>query len=250
MGATTRITDVTEATALSGLTMIFQNLLETGKRLSIKLETLTNGSLDQKANIPIAITSAIADVWNIIDSIRRIELIYKFLPIKTTGRLLILVEKIKMVRDSYHHIDERINEHYSKVGGSVYGDLKWRYRPDKDSQEVLNMMLASAHHITEQSKGRNMGQVEKEEFKDNVGIYDVQLIHIGKKKRNDSLNEIVINLDEAKSIIDEIILELEYYYSGTIIKAGDNNIPARSLPQVIGIRMKAQAFKDLKEKRK
>jgi hypothetical protein len=241
-GATTRITDVPEATALSGLIMIFQNLFETTNRLSSKLENLTNGSIKDQKDIPIYITSAIADVWSIIDSIKRIGLVYKFLPLQAPQQLIDLVDQVKLVRDSFHHIDERINEHYSLFGGSVYGDVKWRYRPDKNSQEVLNLMLASAHHITPEIQNRHMGQVELEEFKNKIGVYDVQLIHVGKKTRKEKINEVVIKMDNAIGIIDDIILKLEYHYSETIIKAGDTNVPSRSLPRVIGIRLKTEAF--------
>ncbi|RYE14123.1 MAG: hypothetical protein EOP45_20120, partial [Sphingobacteriaceae bacterium] len=115
-----------EAIALDGLRVIFQTLAESTARLERKLldvvanaKPMTYGdSIFYEAQVTY--TSVMSEIWIVVDNIYRASLFLNLIP-EISNSVAVLAynqinSEVKGLRDSLHHIDERIQRYFARIG--------------------------------------------------------------------------------------------------------------------------------------
>ena len=255
LGTALTLPSAIEGIAVDALRIIFQNLYETGERLENKLISIsiTSSDLDDsEPDIYVAYNSILGDAWTIIDGIRRLELVLKYItgvPKKISEDLQEIFDKIKSVRDSFQHIDERIDLHFSNIGGSVFGELFWRFRENIDERENLCCIVSGISR-----KARNTDVEtgpELEQFSQNVGVYDLSLIYIKRdSRRSPNHSKVIVSIDEAIKHVNALISHLEDQYSRFYESLDKTEKLKGSLPYKINLRVTSEAFARNKENKK
>lgn len=245
-----------EGIAVDGLRVIFQTLNESYNRLETKLLSVSDGSIDlddSKPGAHIAYSSIMGDVWIIIDNIRRINLLLSYIPgipdTVITKSFINLMLDVKNIRDSFHHVDERIEHYYNHTGGSIFGELLWRYRPDVNQQEDLKCLISG---VSRRARHTELSVYpEHPDFSSSVGVYDIALMYIKKDgKKSSTHSKVVVNLDGAAHHINSLIDYLEERYT-THYQALDLTSPLKgSGPNIIAFRLNESAWEREKAKRK
>lgn len=248
--------DVKEGIAIDGLRVIFQNLHEAYERLKEKLLAVSNGSVnldDKEPEAHIAYSSIMGDTWIIVDNIRRVQLLLDLIlgipPTILDGAFTSKMADIKDIRDSFHHINERVEQHYNTIGGSVFGELIWRYRPDANQQEELKCLISG---VSRRARHIELGTwPEHADFVSCTGIYDIALMHIKKDGRKSiTHSKVIVNLDDAAKHINSLIEYLEQRYSNHY-KSLDLTSPVKgSGPNIISLKLSESAWEREKAKRK
>lgn len=67
-------------------------------------------------------------VWGIVDNTQRFIKVYRLLPSASNGKILDSIECIKPFRNTFEHLDERIDEAFLKVKFPFWGSLTWVYK--------------------------------------------------------------------------------------------------------------------------
>ncbi|OGX87090.1 hypothetical protein [Hymenobacter glacialis] len=248
-----------EAVAIDGLRMIFQTLEEASIRLDSKLSELKTNPFTKEPNMTIsheeqiAYTSIMAEVWIVIDNIRRIELLIKFIPNVATSlagaEFQEVLKEIKDLRDSLHHINERVNKYFAARGESIVGNIFWRYRKAPGITEELNCLMSGIRRINVGTI--HMGQPQEERFLERLGNYDLRISYVRDpwnpvtKKRTGKIEEVEVNLENAIQVVNRLILFVHHKYIKFCQKALATpgfKTTAIMFPTVVGIGLRQEAW--------
>ncbi|MBO3273528.1 hypothetical protein [Hymenobacter defluvii] len=189
----------------------------------------------------------IAEVWEIMDAMRRAQRFWPIVKLPTDNQARRVMDNIKAVRDSFQHLDERLEQYFQDAGDSVFGDIYWRYRPTSDAQEEV-YTWATGVTIGPANFTKAGIRTNDERFLGQTGVYDFNLIYIerelrhqGKKLRHPKHKYIQISLDEAAAVFNQTIHQLDVQSKELIETwqkaAGHERLPIRGLPPVL-IRLK------------
>lgn len=109
----------------------FEMIESNYKLLDIHLKNFSNET-KKKQNV----SEAFGIAWNIIDNTSRLIKLYKKLPSKTNHQMTVNVSNINIFRNTFQHLDERINESLLKNRVPYYGVIYWFYKDFKNKQTV------------------------------------------------------------------------------------------------------------------
>ena len=143
---------------------------------------------------------------------------------------------MKALRDSLHHIDERVVQHFSQVGGSVLGDVSWYYRRTVDEDERIFVVLP----------GINRHPKENYTIQTNPsitvtpahGVYGLTLQYVSRQytpntsRHNWPHVTTYIVIDNAIAVINQLIIFLVDKYSHQVEQVGNSyTVVSMSLPR-------------------
>jgi hypothetical protein len=237
------IENVEESIAIDALRVVFQGLYEVSERLEHKLLVKSTGK--NLIGDSTDTSSIAADIWMMIDGVRRLELILTHIPKSIIPKSLhAIFQDIKNIRDSFQHIDERIGKYFSQVGGSVFGEIIWRSREKLDVREWVNYISTGISRIQVDPE---LPSAEKE-FNKNVGVYDLSILYVSRDFQSKRHSKVIVNLDVVVGEINNLIESLELHYSRLYEKL-DKNKQTLSKPSVhVQFRLKDEVFtKELKK---
>ncbi|HEX8656512.1 MAG TPA: hypothetical protein VF690_03210 [Hymenobacter sp.] len=248
-----------EAVAIDGLRMIFQTLEEASVRLDSKLSEQKTRTFPKEPGLVIsheqqvAYTSIMAEVWILIDNIRRIELLVNFVPNIATSlvgaEFQVVLKEVKELRDSLHHINERVNKYFAARGESIVGNIFWRYRKAPGITEELNCLFSGIRRIDVGTV--HLGQPQEERFLERLGNYDLRISYVRDpynpitKKRSGKIEEVEVNLENAIQVVNRLILVIHQKYIKVCEKAlsaPESMMTAKMLPTIFTIRLKQEAW--------
>ncbi|VXA93487.1 hypothetical protein [Maribacter litoralis] len=134
--------------------------------------------------------------WTFLDSIRRFVRLYKLLPTNDGHLIVKSIENINSPRNTYQHLDERIDESLISSRRPFYGALKWTYH-DSDANEAFTYVAISGLLYGDP------GEVKFEDFDKSKPIDPIILETVDRNKKMD------INLSEVYKDIIEVVKNLE-----------------------------------------
>ncbi len=221
------------ALAYNALTTVLAGLEAVTHRLHERVLTYSAKGEDDHRWLNVQV--AISEVWEIMDGMRRA---YRFWPfVKLTAadaQTRRIMEDIKDIRDSFQHLDERLEHYFQNAGDSVFGDIYWRYRPTEGASEEI---LTWATGVTRGSSNFTKAgvQLNDERFLERTGVYDFNLIYIrrepsqrGNKVPKHAYRQ--VSLDDAADVFNRAIQQLEQQ-SGHLLQQWQSEHGPVALPQ-------------------
>lgn len=134
--------------------------------------------------------------WSMLDNIRRFIRLYKVLATDKNYSLITPIEYVNSARNTYQHLDERIDESLIDSRQPFFGNLKWTFH-DKESQEAYRFMAISGILYGDP------GKVEFEDFNDFVVIENIYLETVDKKQKSE------INISQLYLDFEKVVSNLE-----------------------------------------
>ncbi|GGG50808.1 hypothetical protein [Epilithonimonas arachidiradicis] len=104
------------------------------------LEQLIEEIEDDSVNYQNDRIKAFGYVWGIIDKTHRLVKIYKKLPSKSKYKVLDKIKVVDKFRNTFQHLDERIDESLVKNKLPFYGTISWFYF---ENDEIKTKMIVS-----------------------------------------------------------------------------------------------------------
>ncbi len=138
--------------------------------------------------------------WSLLDNVRRFIRIYKVLATDKNPPLLTPIQYVNSPRNTYQHLDERINESLIDSRKPFYGSLKWTFH-DKIEQEAYRFAAISGILYG------NPGKMEFVDFNNSLITENIVLETVD-QKRETEINISQLYLD-FKEIIGKIEKRLE-----------------------------------------
>lgn len=138
--------------------------------------------------------------WTILDTTRRFIRLYKTLPSNHGHANINIIEYVDSFRNTYQHLDERIDESLINSKKPFYGYLKWVYS-NSESKKVENYMAISGLYYSENSEFI-VGTYNEDKIIDEIILETVN--KIGKTEVN--LSKL---FNEIKSVVESLENELE-----------------------------------------
>jgi hypothetical protein len=240
-----------EAVAIDGLRVIFQTLEEATARLESKLIDITSPVHNMLSMATqVAYTSIMGDVWIIIDNIRRIDLLLKFIPgipgSVAGSSFSSMIDEIKSLRDSLHHIDERIKRFYKISTEPVLGQIMWSSRDTIDNIEEYHMLYSGVQRVAGNDLTANFGNLDPTTFIGRIGVYNLRIRYIAVQvdpatKARTPEKFVEVNLEQAISIVNRIIIFINKKYLpfyNTSVASGEHP-PENLLPFIASARFKS-----------
>ncbi|MCK0137417.1 hypothetical protein [Arenibacter sp. S6351L] len=151
-------------------------------------------------------------VWSLLDNIRRFIMLYQVL---ATDNNYALIEPIKYVNDSrntYQHMEARIDESLIDNRQPFFGKLKWTYH-DKTSSEAYRFVAMSGILYGDP------GKVEFMKFNENLIIENIYLETVDKKQKTE-INISQLYLD-FKGVVNDLEKGLERKISELNLELSD-----------------------------
>lgn len=129
--------------------------------------------------------------WNIIDNTKRFYSLYKKMPSDNDYQNVKNLDFLRNFRNTFQHIDQRIDESIMKNEKPIYGTLKWEYK-DIEGDKVMNCIAISGINL----------------YTKNHPFYFSDLSQ-SKKEVNNIILETVDTLEMKEVNISELINDLE-----------------------------------------
>lgn len=163
-------------------------------------------------------------VWSILDNIRRFMRIYKVLATDKNYSLITPIEYVNSPRNTYQHLDERIDESLIDFRQPFFGSLKWTFH-DKKSQEAYRFIAISGILYGDP------GKVEFVDYNDSIIIENIYLETVDRKQQTE------INISQLFLDFKEVVQNLENTLENEISK---NNLGLNdwSLKQDVVLKIK------------
>ncbi|MBP1640519.1 MAG: hypothetical protein H6Q17_2102 [Bacteroidetes bacterium] len=139
------------------------------------------------------------DTWSIVDSSQRFFNLYKMIHSESNHQILDSIKHIKSFRNTFEHLDERIDESLLNSVCPFWGALRWKYKNKKIKRIETFLAISGINYGSEHKIN-----VVKYENTEDLLIYNIQIETVDKKG-----NRIILNLDELVSSILKIIEILE-----------------------------------------
>ena len=232
-----------EAISLDGLRVIFQTLEESTIRLESKLTEIT---YRRKPNpigsnsfyeYQVSYGSIMSEIWIIVDNIYRVSNFLKFIPeIATTDVGKAFNESLLMIkglRDSLHHIDERITKYFEKEGASILGDIKWRSRVSVNDREESHYLISGVRRL--QDPILDFAEVQPKIFLNRVGIYDLRIKYVERLKNKELPFE--MNLEMVVHTVNDVIIFINRTYSRFLSDFLGKDFPEVIMPSIASVRI-------------
>ena len=134
--------------------------------------------------------------WSILDNIRRFIRLYKLLATDNNYALIAPIEYVNSPRNTYQHLDERIDESLIDSRQPFYGSLKWTFH-DKISKEAYKIAAISGILYG------NPGKVEFDQFNDSCTIENIYLETVDRKQKTE------INISQLYLDFKGVVWDLE-----------------------------------------
>ena len=138
--------------------------------------------------------------WTILDTTRRLIKLYKTLPSNHNHVNVNIIEYVNSFRNTYQHLDERIDETLINSKKPFYGYLKWAYS-NSESKKVENYMAISGLYYSENSEFI-VGKYNEDKIIDEIILETVNKI----EKTEVNLSKL---FNEIKSVVESLENELE-----------------------------------------
>ena len=134
--------------------------------------------------------------WTILDNTSRLIRLYKTFPSSTNHENIKSIEYVNSPRNTYQHLDERIDESLIDTRQPFYGTLKWTYS-NIETGKAENHIAMSGIHYTDNNI-ITIGEYDKSNI-----IQDLILETVDKKNKKE------INLSKLKEDLKLVIQNLE-----------------------------------------
>ncbi|WP_405246675.1 hypothetical protein [Cellulophaga sp. Asnod2-G02] len=134
--------------------------------------------------------------WSMLDNIRRFIRLYKVLATDKNYALIAPIEYVNSPRNTYQHLDERIDESLIDSKQPFYGSLKWTFH-DINSMEAYRFTAISGILYGDP------GKVDFAEFNDSCSIENIFLETVDRKQKTE------INISQLYVDFKEVVQDLE-----------------------------------------
>lgn len=138
--------------------------------------------------------------WSMLDNIRRFIRLYKVLATDKNYALITPIEYVNSPRNTYQHLDERIDESLIDSRQPFYGSLKWTFH-DIKSKEAYRIAAISGILYGDP------GKVDFTEFNDSCNIENIFLETVDRKQKTE-INMSQLYLD-FKGVVQDLEKGLE-----------------------------------------
>ena len=211
-----------QALALDLLATLFQSLNESTLRLADKInnimrdKNLTGSSLIERGTMKVELLihgsprpiqmnlrTIISDAWSTVDYAHLVGEILPVAKVELTTDEQALLRRVKMIRNSYHHNNERIDEHFSKAG-AVFGNLSWQYKDGNNTSTIILYPNMSPTDCTSGNFEKNASDDAKVS-----GVSTVKLHFVEKENKKASVEDLEVNLDLVAEMMNNIIQRME-----------------------------------------
>jgi hypothetical protein len=197
--------------ALEGFITLIQALCSITTRLEEEIVYLSYHEGPESSLVQMRL--AITDAWAVVDNAHRaIELVELTNLIQFTVVEKALIENLKLIRNSYQHLNDRIGEHFLRDGTSIFGKLTWYYL----SKEVLPenkgywmKILVPGTSLSHKGKVTDtLRLITRSSFTNN--FCHLIIHYVIKRKRNDpTMEEIRVELDDVVMLLNSILAQME-----------------------------------------
>lgn len=212
-----------QAIAIDYLATIFQILSESSKRLESKIAAITLsqnlegmpliGSGELVMNVAlldykrepeqVLVRTALAEAWAIIDYVHRAGEILPLAKVLISEADEELLRRIKLVRNSYHHNNDRLEEHFV-TRGSVFGNLSWKF------MDALNTTMVNLYPSISPSR-TSSGNFQNSKTLPAItqGVSYVSLHFVAKERKQSPVVDEEISFESIAELINKIIGNME-----------------------------------------
>jgi hypothetical protein len=188
-------------------------------QLNEQLLTLSIGN--QKKDLP----AVFINVWNIFDNVQRFIKLYELLPSTSKHNVLNSIRKVRDIRNTFAHLDERIDSLLIETNTPFYGALTWEYRND-DTKKIEGLIAISGIHYGTKHNCTHSNYDEANKI-----VFNIQLETV------DRQNKLEINIDELIILLIEVVSNIE---NSIELITKENNFSRRSWEKIRDITIKLQ----------
>lgn len=161
----------------------------------------------------VLVRTTLAEVWSIVDYVHRAGELLPLakVPIYQDGAELL--RRIKLVRNSYHHNSERLEEHFARTG-SVFGNLSWQFRDALNTSFVALYPSMSPNDTTSGNfENRKAGIALT------PGISMVNLHFVAKETVKSPVVDEELSIDSIAEMVNNVIEWMESGFQEVINRA-------------------------------
>lgn len=222
--------DEKQAISIDLLATMFQILSEVSKRFEKKIADITLSLNVAARSVPghlelhllssildytrepeqVLMRTALAEAWTLIDYVHRAGELLPLAQVMISTADEELLRRIKLMRNSYQHGSERIEEHFTR-SGSVFGNLSWQVM---DAQKTSIVTLYPSMSPTDASSGNFEDAVS--EAATIEGISMVKLHFVAKETKKSPVVDYELSLDAIAAMMNDIISRMESTYQGIV----------------------------------
>ncbi|WP_277226934.1 hypothetical protein [Hymenobacter sp. YC55] len=242
--------DTKKALAFDGIRHIAHIIADTSGRLEARLIKLSNEPSDETVHADMALL--VHDIWSIIDNTRRLLPLFEIVGLKINDvRHIKILADIKELRDSFHHLEERIKLYFKDNGDSLFGQIYWQSREDGQERAITHIarsgILLGPSQVTEQPVKL---YIKGTRFANALGVFNLNLVYViketfNKKTREMTFKRIEVNID---NLIDFLKITFPIIESSVIqataTAALENNIQIKDMQQGEGPALMSISPKD------
>ena len=151
--------------------------------------------------------------WMVVDNIDRFTRIYEKLPSASNHKNLDSIKSVRIFRNTFAHLDERIDEIFLQTHTPFFGTLSWVYKDTAEKKLIPHVAIS----------GINYGVQSKFKLTDySVDLPTISNIQLQSSNKNGKnsifIDELIIKL---KSIVNETELHMEKQFIEQGIKRFD-----------------------------
>lgn len=146
------------------------------ERLNINLVCLSMNK--QTKDLPLLFS----DAWSIVDNVQRFIKLYKLLPSDSQHKILDPLTRINEFRNTFAHLDERIDESFLNTKCTFYGAISWEFKNHQNNETIAfiaisGLQFSTSHEFT-----------ITDEFTLEKHIFNITLESANKKQEKINLN--------------------------------------------------------------
>lgn len=130
---------------IEGIRLCFNSISLSHKTLFNELVYISNNNLRKESH-----TLIFKEAWQQIDISHRLYNLLLSFGFHTTNDLVFL-KQVKSLRNTFQHIDERIDEFLSEVSAPLWGNITWVRVNDESSMSSINSYVLTAGHARHNS---------------------------------------------------------------------------------------------------
>ncbi len=158
---------------------------------------ITSKGKNRQHDLPELFTYA----WNIVDNSKRFYSLYKKLPSVNNHRNIENLDFLRTFRNTYQHLDQRIDESILSNEKPIYGSLKWQFNDVETNKTVYNLAISGINLGT---KGHNIYPEGKSKSKNEIDNIIIETVD-AKGMREIDLSELYLNIVD---ITDKLEIQL------------------------------------------
>lgn len=218
-----------EARQLDALLSIYTGIEDTSNKLNAMLLALSRREEGLPNNL---LRLVVPTAWSLLDGLdRAFTIAQKMKSVTAAPAFIDIMKPLSLARNSFHHLEDRIEHFYASNQGSVFGDFYWRYRPSL-SEEEIGVFFTTSPVFGQPNPAFSHGTLNlpNAEVAHETGVYDLRLFYIQGNPKNTVHKPLELSVDKALNVISSLMHFLHEYHKGGLeqFKASQPNKQLRT----------------------